>query len=368
LEEKFAVQISTKYFLMDSTVEQLATLIRCAVTAEQVHPVKTNVGSLHQTGRPGGGAEVVHGLFDRLEGDRGGTPRKAVVRSWGLKRRITSLFGNSLPYPLVFKFFDALSARKALRAAVFRRKVRTIRDFVRAVDSDVRTEYVIRMSLLYGSLFEYRIGRWGFVERNHKREQYSRRLSIEGERWLEEAINEKHGVVLVSGHNVASRWTQLVVPNRYMVGTTRFDLGRLRLDKNRFEVPTLSQKLDTARRILKDGGIVGIAADGTHGGSERIEYDFHGRRRPFLTGFAELALLTGATVVPVMNSVDEVGHVTVAFGEPFNSGNDGMSRSQRVERLVDQYVASLNNMWSTTPWMVSWGYMERHLSLPQIVE
>ena len=91
-----------------------------------------------------------------------------------------------------------------------------------------------------------------------------------------------------------------------------------------------ASQMAAGRQALERGGIVLIAADGQMG-SRLQQLPFHGRRRPFGIGFAELAAATGALVVPVFTRLNPSGKVDIQFGGPLGARR---SRSQpgRIRR------------------------------------
>jgi KDO2-lipid IV(A) lauroyltransferase len=118
-----------------------------------------------------------------------------------------------------------------------------------------------------------------------------------------------------------------------------------------------------ARRVLMDGGMLHMVPDGLHG-SSGILVPFHGRMRNFATGFAELALGTGAAVVPVIANMDVDGRIHVEFSTPLDTGSGDLERQERIENLIRQYGSYLENHWSDDPGSVRMHHVEHFLGLP----
>jgi lauroyl/myristoyl acyltransferase len=121
--------------------------------------------------------------------------------------------------------------------------------------------------------------------------------------------------------------------------------------------------LRLAKRILEEGGIVYVMADG-YRGTGGISVPFHGRRREFRTGFAKLAASTGADVLPGFVSLDTSGHVKLEFFDPLDSGSGKAYPAKQVEWLVQQYASILGKRWVQEPGQVTWGHMKKFLDLP----
>ena len=85
-----------------------------------------------------------------------------------------------------------------------------------------------------------------------------------------------------------------------------------------------------ARRVLMDGGMLHMVPDGLQGDSG-VLVPFHGRMRRLATGFAELAVSTGAAVVPVIANMDVDGRIHVEFFERLDTGSGDVDRRERIE-------------------------------------
>ena len=73
------------------------------------------------------------------------------------------------------------------------------------------------------------------------------------------------------------------------------------------------------------------------------------RLRPFRTSFAELALLTGAVVLPVSAILDRQGIPEITFYPSFDVGDEAQPKSERIEQMVKQYAGFLETEWVKTP-------------------
>ncbi|BBZ22748.1 lysophospholipid acyltransferase family protein [Mycolicibacter hiberniae] len=117
-------------------------------------------------------------------------------------------------------------------------------------------------------------------------------------------------------------------------------VGQVPIDRN--DADAARAALNTARRILDQGKLLGIYPEGTRSPDGRL---YKGK-----TGLARLALHTGVPVIPVaMVGTDVVnppgtsmlrfGRVTVRFGKPMDfSRFDGMADNRFIERGVTDEV------------------------------
>jgi hypothetical protein len=126
----------------------------------------------------------------------------------------------------------------------------------------------------------------------------------------------------------------------------------------------LTSQVVAARAVLQRGGLTVIAGDGGGGYSHPVTVSFHGRQRPFRTGFAALAAATGAAVVPVNTMMDQRGKIHITFLSPLDTDSGEPRSTEWVNRLVLNYAALLHDLWARCPWIVRWLQMRRHLTLP----
>ena len=95
-----------------------------------------------------------------------------------------------------------------------------------------------------------------------------------------------------------------------------------------------------------------------------------GLRCPFLVAnelsrpVAELALVSGAIVVPVTVSMDITGHAELRFLPPLEIPTS--DRQQQIESLVREYADLLRSEWIEKTGNLSWREMEAFLKLPLI--
>jgi 1-acyl-sn-glycerol-3-phosphate acyltransferase len=124
-------------------------------------------------------------------------------------------------------------------------------------------------------------------------------------------------------------------------------LGALPVDRDDSKAAIAS--LDTALGVLAGGGAFGIYPEGTRSRDGRL---YRGR-----TGVAQLALISGAPIVPVgltgTDKVQPVGSrlpkrvkVTVTFGPPIDVRGhyDGVPRGKARREITDQVMAEISRL------------------------
>lgn len=353
IEEHFARSIPLLQFFGEPTIAQLAAKLEVDGAASE--PLVDSHDAMHAgdadqqiLGPPL--AQVydsvgVPGAIDGLMLPSGG-------RRWLLLHQAL----QKLPYPMRLRLARQLT-RPPARGQLFRAEVQLIRRFLAQIKTTVDQAHVLDQSLYYGLLHKYQV---------QMPEQEQPSLYLASVEKMAQADTGATGILLLHSHNTLEFWGK----RTEMVEAT---IGGVHLltphdDPNHATITDmlLTRQVSYAQEILCHGGIAQIAADGIHGKGAALTYDFHGRRRPFLTGFAELALATGAQVIPLLHSRTSAGEILQELGTPLDPGDESMPHTERVERLVSQYVALLSQMWRERPWMVPWYQMERHLAYPSI--
>jgi len=195
-------------------------------------------------------------------------------------------------------------------------------------------------------------------------------VSIEGEEFLKEALDEGRGVLALSGH--FGNWdflNAIVVLKGYDLAhvskiprseaVSRFwlkyreDVG-IKVFSGR---GTMKQSL----RHLKNNGILGMITDQNARRIEGVFVPFFGRQACTLPSLALLARRTGAPVLPVYSYRTGKGH-HVVFEKPFSYNptadldGDLLERTrmytewtEKVVRLHPEQWIWLHNRWKTRP-------------------
>jgi KDO2-lipid IV(A) lauroyltransferase len=214
--------------------------------------------------------------------------------------------------------------------------------------------------------------------------QFERWVAINGWTSVRRAYDDSRGVILLISHFALDQLIGIVLDRigvEYTfiggwygaVGSHPYPLEQLGLRHLKstagYSRTALRQSWQKGQlyqgwQILQQGGVIVIGADG-YQGQGGLTTPFHGRMRSFKTGFAELALSTGATVIPFWVSMENSdGYLLFIFLEALDPGTSEMNHQERVESLVKQYVALLHEIWAMDLGSISWQHLERFLALP----
>jgi lauroyl/myristoyl acyltransferase len=235
------------------------------------------------------------------------------------------------------------------------KKVALVQEFLRATnlamyDPALQPAQVIRQALFCDSFFfdwRSRLSAWPPA-------QLMPLITVRGEDVWQSAYQQGKGVILLQYHTLAGR---LVFPWLAYMGVQ----PRLSIDPARKIAKAAGQsysaemapflrarQLHAAKSCLEAGGVVRIVPDFQQG-NECIPVPLYQRTRRFPPAFAELALRTGAVMLPASASVDLHGRVAITFHAPLHTGDASQSRSERIAAIVKQYVAFLHTAWLTAP-------------------
>ena len=190
---------------------------------------------------------------------------------------------------------------------------------------------------------------------------FSRWVAVEGWEHVEAALARGRGAILANQHTAVGQVLALVVQRRGLelatIGDNRLKLALMSEAGNEARSrPGPPEKahakfvhyLANARQVLSDGGLVQIAAD-SHSGNGRVRLVLFGRGRMFWPGFAELADMTGAAVIPVFISIDDRERVTVRFDPPLAGADPAARRPERVKALLSRYRDWYERRWIESP-------------------
>jgi len=131
----------------------------------------------------------------------------------------------------------------------------------------------------------------------------------------------------------------------------------------RFE---LARQMHAAKHLLTRGGIAFNMPDALQNLDNSRSVEFFGRRRQLAAGFAELALKTGAHVMPIAHRFSPRGSFVLEFGAPFHVLGPQSTPDERVDSLVGQYANFLRGEWRRYPWNILWNHLRHYCQLPEI--
>jgi lauroyl/myristoyl acyltransferase len=178
------------------------------------------------------------------------------------------------------------------------------------------------------------------------------------------------GLILLPVHGQFARLFHLYLRHR---GHDGLDVGLPihKLEKKGFNTPAakqfeLARQMHAAKQLLVAGGIVFNLPDAFQNLDHSRSVEFFGRQRRIAVGFAELALMAGAHVVPIAYRFTARGSFVLEFGPPLHAPGAESTHSERVDALVGQFADFLRAEWRLYPWNIPWHHLVQYCTLPEV--
>lgn len=121
------------------------------------------------------------------------------------------------------------------------------------------------------------------------------------------------------------------------------------------------------QRILRAGGALQVLNDVSYDDGVFLRSSVGGRSYNLKPGFAELALTTGATILPVHCAYDRMGCIHMTMLPALDPLGNNIAHAARVDHLLSQYSAFLEDAWRKAPESLGWGSLRRFHSRPRFV-
>lgn len=320
---------------------------------------------------------------DRLERSSFEKPKQSDLFEY-FKSRVLTFLGFALPYSIGSKLLSTFFSQTWIRFLFFKREVTLICQFLKSINNSCKEKDLLVKQSLTSNFWEG----WRHVALSKTSNKvFQQWVTVKDLSVLNKLHKREHGVILISAHTTMMSLIFLLL-DRLGVEDTMFvgEGGKLMMNlmgvSNRSSEKFLnsslynplnddmqrlylrSTELYGAKKVLKRGGIVTIVPDG-YVGKSGLELSFLGRRRRFAAGFAELAVETGATVIPVVSSMNYKGRIAVEFHTSlYDRSSDAGSRKSGYAGMIEQYVKLLEKKWREDPGSITLSHVKRFLELP----
>jgi lauroyl/myristoyl acyltransferase/acyl carrier protein len=344
IEKEFGVELSPEQFAGASTIEGLAYLLAPS---------------------PG----------ERVEASPTGSPEGSKHRIPLASRLLTSALAG-YPYAKGAARLADLAGRRWIQHGLFRREAELVRGVRAAIEDG---EPIGEDEAMRRAFAAYLGRKWRSVALARcAPAEFDRWVAISGLEHLAAAAARGNGVLLLTSHYAlvfviplafhASGFDDLLFilrqPALLKVAGLESDYRQAMAGGVESADTPLSAQLYRGRQTLRRGGAVLIEADGALGASLGLPLPFLGRRRIFKTGFAELALDTGAAVIPVSLSMSLGGRFEISYLPELRVGEG--DHEEQVASLVRQYAAILEDQWREGWWNFHWPQLRIFLRLPLV--
>lgn len=288
---------------------------------------------------------------------------KGIKKSIG--RKSTPLVAQILPPNGIIVLLNWISLRSGLAniCSPFRQK--RFKRYLSAINysKEVSEAKIVRLNFACNFFSCLRIES---LQRCDK-ETLSHWIKASGFNKVKQALSTGNGVLLVSAHTAISSRIARHVLLQHGFQPPVF-VGKVsaseKINKTDSEASLMyAQNLYRGREALLSGGIAFMAPDAKAGSSATITAPFCGFVREFKGGFAQLALATSATVIPVVVCMNMQGQLEIRFLDPLDSGDERLSEEERIQKLVTGYAKFLEHVWLTLPWLLQPHHLRMYFRL-----
>jgi amino acid adenylation domain-containing protein len=303
--------------------------------------------------------ELLHKLYNALEDQsqilqlrQALQPKRSRPRSLQMLLR--------LPQPIAMRLWSWTVQQSWAQQFYLPNQTKLVQQFLASLEAPTTQQNCLAQALFFGSLTYFKI-RDAIFQRIRIE---GRSIPVEGAAMLEAARVRQQGVILLSNHAYQTSYFRSLKLTQRGVGNLERLVEPIQSDKIKAQYILYARQLDLARQVLQNGGAITIAPDVNRGRGASITVPFHGRMHEFRTGFAELALLTDAQLFFVASDLQAYNCFSFRLVGPFDQGSATMSYAERVQYLMEQYIAHLRLQWVKNPWALSWEVMREHLAYP----
>ncbi len=201
--------------------------------------------------------------------------------------------------------------------------------------------------------------------------------SVSGLNYLEHAQQAGRGVIILTYHSTINNLAMSALSRQVDCGAIHTVSRKVAALKDTSWQHTRSANIPLPLRsamnasealqgqnLLAQGRIVQVVGDGDTGMSLGFRpMQVAGRPYFLSSGFAELALNTGAVIVPQFTTLLRDGRIHTTFLSPLVPPSGG--REAQVADLLEQYARFMFNSWKAAPESLRWKKMQRHFQKPR---
>jgi lauroyl/myristoyl acyltransferase len=184
---------------------------------------------------------------------------------------------------------------------------------------------------------------------------------------LTDAIARGKGVILLSFHGMMTPLRFLPLKWRIEKDITTISyqiaLAQSRIRKHqtgvRAQRSTMNAELALyGHRILEEGGVINIIGDSSDPYGKDYRITLCGRAFRVMTGFAEMAINSGATVLPYFGRVLMDGTQETNILPPFEEAGT-------IDQMMQQYQDFVNHVWNNYPDAIRWAKIQNYYRQPK---
>lgn len=268
-----------------------------------------------------------------------------------------------VPYPLAAKYARVMICNPIGWCVARRRAISLFRVLDEAGVVYDPSEVAMRASMFH-RLFPWAYCRFAVCPTG----ELDQWIRVSGLNNITSLCNARVGVLVVTGHFGAGHALKYILNRKgYRVNSVRkrgwfvrkYSLvpgtGRNPGEIHIVDDDSIGQLKTTAsvRDILRQGGIVSCALDGTLGSSEGLCLSILGHKRQFRTALPLAAVLAGARIVPQFAALESDGHIHIRIDSPLSERRSDQTPAQYAEEMTRAYVEKAEAFCRMEPGMLN---------------
>lgn len=253
-----------------------------------------------------------------------------------------------------FRVLNLVLDRRWIQNTFFSKHTQLISEFLKFTDIKSQTiREAVRCQIIERTLIKWR---YLNTKNNYSPIELSKNFILENWKYYEQAATTGKGIIFVLSHfGIAQIFLKYMKSQGYDILALPYGLKPhsnnpvIPSDVSEKERVKLSSKnLSHAFESLQNGGLVYILPDGKFGKANVI-VPFFGRERAVRSGFAKLAIMANAIVIPVTVKHNNWGKIILRFFQPLIHGDAKEEFGARESLLVKSYTEHLAQIWAESP-------------------
>lgn len=210
----------------------------------------------------------------------------------------------------------------------------------------------------------------------HDQAAWGKYFDLGGAAWLDDAVRQNLGVICVGPYTpirfAARRFLERRFERPLMVGHSAYHsawqdlLAEQGVSFAEGKTAARAAVAMAAARTLDQGGVVGIAGDEEDAQSGLLVI-IGDRQHHLVYGFADLAVATGAAILPFYTQLLMDGRIKIQFLAPL-TWDRKQARDDQIRQIVQAYTAYQGELWRQAPGALLDSTAKRHLACERASE
>jgi organic radical activating enzyme/1-acyl-sn-glycerol-3-phosphate acyltransferase len=281
-----------------------------------------------------------------------------------------------IPYFSGMKFINILCKNNRVKNNYFSDQIALIKEYFLLLNKEDECDNQLIEKYLSSTDF---LSKWRFrtISKVSDRVFY-KKVRIEGLDIFERELKSGKGIILAGSHfgqlevlfSFLHRYKKDIY---YLVKDPSFhEIYRKNAADFVLNITTNSKEetfalLSKVKVLLENGNVLFIPGDGEYGNST-VSIEFLGKMRIFRKGFAEFALLTNSSIIPVLTFNGPEDKSVVEFHETIEYSKQNLNNDEETIAIIKKYATILEKNWIVHPYNIIPHYLKMHTESPNIIK